>query len=306
MRVLAVDDDTQFLEIFHDALVKIGLFHVTLVESGAAALEVLSDPRDPGFDIIFLDILMPSMDGVELCRRVRALPQCTQTPILMLTAAQGRKWIYSAFDAGANDYISKPLDQLELETRIDNARRLVAWNNQNVVSVDKEYASDVPIYTCLSGVRGLLDTVSLHNFVLQLSRFDLLFLGSLAITFPEVSVVRWSVGVGAFRKLLADYSEAIREACGTEDAMIGYVEDGTFIIVGELSRDCNPFRLRRRLETRLAAKRIRYSDGTSAPTEFEILSGKKFMMMGAKSAYEALLDLEDAAQTVCTGLKKTG
>lgn len=306
MRVLAVDDDARFLEIFRDALTALGSFDITSVDSGAAALEVLQNRHPGGFDIIFLDILMPHMDGVELCRRIRAVPEYAQTPILMLTAAQGRQWIYDAFDAGANDYISKPLDRLELETRINNARRLVAWNAQTIAEDEIEYASDVPIYACLSGVPGLLDTVSLHNFVLQLSRFDLLFLGSLAISFPDIPIVRWSVGVGEFRSLLRAYSDAIREACGAENAMVGYVEDGTFILVGELPRKCDPIRIRQRLEARLGKADLRYVDGTPAPTEFEILSGKRFTMLGAKSAYDALLELEQAAQIVCGGIRKTG
>lgn len=306
MRVLAVDDDTQFLEIFRDALQKVGQFHVTSVESGAAALQILSDPLEQGFDLIFLDILMPQMDGVQLCGRIRRLPGYGQTPILMLTAAQGRKWIYSAFDAGANDYISKPLDELELETRIDNARRLLAWNAQTINGPEAEYASDVSIYTCLAGVQGLLDTVSLHNFVLQMSRFDLLFLSSLAITFPSFPVVRWSVGVSTFRRLLLEHTSAIRDACATDNAMIGYVEDGTFIVVGELPRGLDAIRLRRRLEVRLAAKAQCCPNDIATSEEFEILSGKRFTMMGARSAYDTLLELEKSAQAICAGVKRTG
>ena len=86
-----------------------------VAEEGAAALELLA--REP-VDLMVLDYMMPGMDGAEVARRVRLDPGKSDLPIVMLTASQEESHIEAAFAAGANDYLTKPVDRRILLARV--------------------------------------------------------------------------------------------------------------------------------------------------------------------------------------------
>lgn len=88
---------------------------VIVVHTAAQALAEI-DRRDP--DLITLDIMMPHMDGIELCRRLRTRPDTSDIPILMITAKGSVPDLVDGLDAGADDYIAKPFDIRELTARV--------------------------------------------------------------------------------------------------------------------------------------------------------------------------------------------
>lgn len=83
--------------------------------SGAQALQLIQE-RPP--DLVVLDIMMPRMDGIEVCQRIRALPNVASVPILFLTAKVKIDDKIEGFEAGADDYLTKPFDLRELELRV--------------------------------------------------------------------------------------------------------------------------------------------------------------------------------------------
>ena len=86
-------------------------------------------------DLILLDIMMPEMDGIELCARIRGLDKWTDVPIIMLTSRKDMESLTEAFLAGANDYVTKPFERLELQARIRSSLRLKS-------ELDRRQASD--------------------------------------------------------------------------------------------------------------------------------------------------------------------
>ncbi len=114
MRFLAVDDDPLFLQLLTLRMQALGYTDLVTVSSGADALALLSTAPD-SVDCILSDIRMPLMDGITLCRNIRALPGLAKTPIVMITSMSDRSYIDEAFEAGATDYITKPLDRLGAE-----------------------------------------------------------------------------------------------------------------------------------------------------------------------------------------------
>ncbi len=116
MRVLAVDDDKMIQEMLKAVLAFIGCDEVVIASDGEIALDILQKDTQK-FDCLFLDINMPNMDGIELCSRVRELPEYEATPIMMLTAMVGKSYMDRSYAAGANDYVTKPFDVLDLRTR---------------------------------------------------------------------------------------------------------------------------------------------------------------------------------------------
>jgi CheY-like chemotaxis protein len=75
-------------------------------------------------DVILLDIKMPEMDGVQACRRIKAVDAFAEIPIIIVTARNQKDWLQAAFDAGATDYIRKPVEQVELLARVKSAFKL--------------------------------------------------------------------------------------------------------------------------------------------------------------------------------------
>jgi DNA-binding response OmpR family regulator len=112
--ILAVDDDPDVLETLSRVLQREN-FEVTLLNSGHKALAYL-ETRKP--DLLMLDIMMPEMDGISLCRHVRRDPRFISLPVLFLTAKGSTDDVVEGLDAGADDYIIKPFELAELRARV--------------------------------------------------------------------------------------------------------------------------------------------------------------------------------------------
>lgn len=104
-KVLLVDDEADILELLRYNLEREG-YRVSTAQNGRDALKVAKSERP---DLIVLDIMMPGMDGVEVCNQLRAQPEFKQTLITFLTARGEDYSQIAGFDAGADDYITKPV-----------------------------------------------------------------------------------------------------------------------------------------------------------------------------------------------------
>jgi cyclic di-GMP phosphodiesterase len=119
-KILIVDDEPSGREILESILEPEG-YHLTLAENGFQAIEraIAIQP-----DVILLDVMMPGMDGFEVCRRIRSEEKLAEVPILFLTALDDRQSILNGLEAGADDFISKPFDRYELRARLLGITRL--------------------------------------------------------------------------------------------------------------------------------------------------------------------------------------
>jgi diguanylate cyclase (GGDEF)-like protein/PAS domain S-box-containing protein len=112
--ILIVDDERLFREAYRDILQNAG-FETVLAADGHTAVTFFNE-RDP--DLILLDLIMPGMDGFTTCRQLRTLPGGLSTPVLMVTGLDDPESINKAFDAGATDFITKPVQHDLLVFRI--------------------------------------------------------------------------------------------------------------------------------------------------------------------------------------------
>lgn len=112
--IVAVDDDPEVLDTLGRVLER-EAFDVGLANSGAEGLALL-EKRVP--DALILDIIMPGMDGITICRQLRRDPRFAALPILFLTAKGSTDDIVDGLDAGADDYVIKPFELAELRARI--------------------------------------------------------------------------------------------------------------------------------------------------------------------------------------------
>ncbi len=153
MKVLVADDDRITRITLRKLLTQRG-YDVVLAKNGSEALEVLSVPDAPLLAI--LDWMMPGVDGVELCRRIRSSPRGVYTYIIMLTA-QGEKTDFrTGMEAGADDYLSKPFDAEELRLRLRAGERIVTLQE----TLRREARVDVVTNTLNRGaIMGVLQRV---------------------------------------------------------------------------------------------------------------------------------------------------
>ncbi len=112
--ILVVDDDEDVVKMIQINLTQ-GGHQVLWANNGYEALQRAYRQRP---DLVLLDIAMPEMDGIEVCRRLRASPATAPIPILFLTASAGIESKIASFDAGADDYLVKPFNLQELNLRV--------------------------------------------------------------------------------------------------------------------------------------------------------------------------------------------
>ncbi len=130
-RVLIVDDQDPNRLLLRDLLEAQG-HEVTEAIDGPSALRRVVEAAP---DVVLLDIALPGMDGFEVCRRLKADPATASIPVLLVTALSQRDQRLLGIGAGANDYITKPIDKTDLSLRVRNAIRM----HQLYLEVDEQY-----------------------------------------------------------------------------------------------------------------------------------------------------------------------
>jgi len=146
-RILVVDDDGANLFLMEQLLGRAG-FRVQTLDDPTAVLDVvLADPPE----LILLDVMMPVLDGISVLRSIREHEALDTVPVIMVTARGDSSLLDTALAAGANDYVRKPVDHVELMARIRSALKL------------KQYADELRKLEQLKVVREMVVAVS-HNF----------------------------------------------------------------------------------------------------------------------------------------------
>ncbi len=119
MKILVVDDESRIRKLIRDFLVKKG-YEVVEAENGKDAVDLFFETND--FDLIILDIMMPVMDGWQVCREVRAY---SKVPIIMLSAKSDERDELMGFELGVDEYISKPFSPKVLVARVEALLRRI-------------------------------------------------------------------------------------------------------------------------------------------------------------------------------------
>jgi len=125
-RVLIVDDIPTNVRLL-EARLTAEYFDVHTASSGPAALDLLAEGQT---DIVLLDVMMPGMDGFEVCRRIKADPQTAHIPVVMITALDQPSDRVRGLQAGADDFLTKPVDDVQLMARVKSLARLKALTDE--------------------------------------------------------------------------------------------------------------------------------------------------------------------------------
>ena len=218
MKIIAIDDDEIVLAVLSEALGAFGMTEFELAESGEIGLSKL-ERADSQFDCVLLDIQMPGLDGIEVCRRLRSMARYRRTPIIMLTAMSERSYVERAFDAGATDYVTKPFDIMELQTRLRVAEQLndqIKEMRQSQSSLNalnsqltEEYKPPLSTPLEISDVRGFLGLTEFRNFITQLSRGSYYASSLVALRVQNVDLLYKRCSASEFTYLIEDVANAI-------------------------------------------------------------------------------------------------
>jgi len=174
VRVLIADDDADVLKLLSFYLKKQG-YDVSAAHSSREALEKASAER-PG--VILLDVDMPEMDGIEVCRRLKALEPLCAIPVILVTGKDRDEDVVAGLDAGADDYLIKPVNGAILAARLRAAVR-AKENHDTIVRINKQLGAEIAerkrIHESLreseakyrSLVANVLDTSAVGIFILD-------------------------------------------------------------------------------------------------------------------------------------------
>ena len=161
--VLFVEDDRSIREVTRLALEQAG-FRVTACGDGRQGLEVFARER---FDLVLLDVMLPGLDGLEVCREIR---RADRTPIIMLTARTDTVDVVVGLELGADDYVSKPFQPAELVARMRAVLRRGQATDAQAVLHAGEIEIDEAAFRATRGSRELSLTATEFRLLCELAR----------------------------------------------------------------------------------------------------------------------------------------
>ena len=225
MRILAVDDDPSILEVLDATLSALEGYDVTTAYSGQQALRIL-DGDSEGFDCLLLDIQMPDMNGIELCRETRTRNAYARVPVLMLTAMSQRSYIAEAFRAGATDYITKPFDLVDLRTRLASALR----DRRRAERAEaRRTDADSPIE--MRGVSRILGHSEYENCVMQIAQSVGTRSSVVAIKIGGIDAHYAAMDSDRFQAMINHVGKVISKLTRQDGHVISYRGHGVFLCI---------------------------------------------------------------------------
>jgi len=136
MKIMIVEDDPLSRRILETFLINWG-YEVISANDGLVAWEIMQNPDAPG--LVVSDWMMPGMDGVELCKKIRGIEKAEYTYFILLTTKTEKKDIIEGLEAGADDFIVKPFDHEELRSRVKIGERIISLEQRIIQLANTDF-----------------------------------------------------------------------------------------------------------------------------------------------------------------------
>lgn len=232
MRILIADDDPVSRRILNQQLASWD-FEVEQVDRGDAALDALSDPEGPRLAII--DWMMPGLDGVEVCRQLRAKDALPFSYLILLTARDSKQAVVEALEAGADDYLTKPYDAAELRSRIRVGARTILLHERleeanrtlEVIAHTDALTQVMNRYAVLNVLQRELERSARNNAPVAVVMLDLDHFKQINDTF----------GHSAGDQVLREAANRMRKICRGYDSVGRYGGEEFLIVVPEVTAE---------------------------------------------------------------------
>jgi phosphoserine phosphatase RsbU/P len=272
MRILLVDDSEDARDIIEAMLVSAHFRDVVTAASAWEAFKVLdlgqTASQAPGVDVILLDIVMPEMDGIEACARIRQDARYCDIPIIMVTSVADMESLSNAFVAGATDYLTKPVNRIELVARVRAAIKLKS-------ELDRRQARERELVSFLSGwgqrrakiwvddVTGLfVDEVAEAYLSGGAGGHD--EVSVLALAVDRIDSYRSTHGEHAARRVLEQVAQAIRVVPSMIGVVAAAYRNGVMVVIAPGVDASDAARLADQLRSTVARLRIANSESIVA------------------------------------------
>lgn len=238
MRIMVVDDDELFTELMFSALANMGFDEPTYAASAEQALQLALEAQqdqDP-FGTFLLDINLPEKNGVELCRELRQMPEYRTTPIIMITASRKHDLMQEAFAAGATDFVNKPIDGLELGTRVKVAGMLnESMRREKQIRYTLDDLTELTRVqfherVALPGIPGVEDYLELENSLLRMMR-ACYAMSIFSINVVSAKYVYDNNAAPYFVAHLKNIATLLSSTLAGQKTVISYVGQGVFLCV---------------------------------------------------------------------------
>jgi PleD family two-component response regulator len=242
MHILVVDDSEDGRDIAEAMLLAAGYRNVSTVGSAADAFALLAmdgqaTVETSPVDLVLLDIVMPEIDGIEACARIHSDPRYSDIPIIMVTLLADMDSLANAFVAGATDYITKPLNRVELLARVRSALKLKS-------ELDRRQARERELLNFLSSWGDRRASVWIDDvtglFVGEVAEAYLTattdhvsdkVISLLALAVDRLDVYRSAQGEEMTRSILASVADAVRRTVATIGVIAAAYRNGLIILI---------------------------------------------------------------------------
>ena len=240
MKILVVDDDPIVLDICKTFLLNIGYADVHLSQNAADAIEQIDATRTP-FDCFLLDIKMPDKSGIELIADIRSRPVYAFVPIVMSTAQESPQYIAEAFAAGALDYLVKPFELFDLETRMHaiemHSFEIARWHRAHATG---GAGDSLPQHIEMMKQRGAMKTlgdgglvspIAFENCLLQLEPSSGRKLNVVALQVEDMDSIMRSLSAERQVSYLSAVADALVGQVGKLKGLVCHKGRGLFLLM---------------------------------------------------------------------------
>ena len=243
MRILIVDDSDDARDLTEAALASSGYSDIRVARSAWEAFKLMdigcpSNNVGPQVDIVLLDIMMPEMDGIEACARMRTDARYADIPIIMVTSVEDLDSLANAFVAGASDYVTKPVKRIELVARVRAALKLK-------IELERRQARERELLVFMSSWGE-------RRAALWVDKATGLFVGEVAeayltaatdwpdaetsavvvVAIDRLEAYRAVQGEDAVRSILARVAQAVRRLTANVGVVAAVYQNGLILLVG--------------------------------------------------------------------------
>jgi two-component system cell cycle response regulator len=285
---ILVVDDNQLQRTVLEASLKSSGYEVVTAENGKEALEIY---RKGNYPIVMTDWVMPEMSGLELCRAIRDIDAENYTYIIILTSQNTKNDIIAGLEAGADEYLIKPVHQVELTSRLKTARRIL-----DLEKSQKRYIDEIKSLSFIDPVTAIFNRRYLEDHIPQEIKRAYRYERSLSLVLVSINEYRQTLethGNFSWDVVIKHCAECLTESVRTDiDWLVRYGEDKFLVVLPETDTAA-AMTMAKRLRLRIASTVIKMYDKEMRVTASFGVAGFTACQQKMGMTAEVLLDKVD-------------